>query len=143
MLGRNRLELIVLLIQALRTWPHPSRLRHPQFWPPDGSTARSPYCPVPVSAIVCGLLLALSVTVSVAVRVPVAPGVKVREIVQLDLAATLPPHVFVSAKSPGSAPVNAMLIGKAVVRLLPNSTFHGELVLPTVCAANATEGVES
>jgi anti-sigma factor RsiW len=93
--------------------------------------------------MVCGLLLALSVTVSVAVRVPVAVGVKVREIVQWDFAARLPPQLSVSAKSPGLAPANVMLIGKAVVRLLPNSTFQGGLVFPTVCAAKTTEGVES
>jgi len=93
--------------------------------------------------MVCGLLLALSMTVSIAVRVPVAVGVKVREIVHMDLGARLAPQVFVWAKSPGSAPVNVMLIGKAVVRLLPNSTFQAGLVVPTVCAANATDGVES
>jgi len=93
--------------------------------------------------MVCGLLLALSVTVNVAVRVPVAVGVKVREIVHMDLGARLAPQVFVSPKSPGSAPVNVMLIGRAVERLLPNSTFQAGLVLPTGCPANGTEGVES
>jgi hypothetical protein len=42
--------------------------------------------PVPLNETVCGLLLALSVTVRVAVRDPSAEGVKVTEIVQVLLA---------------------------------------------------------
>src|ERR1700690_2093864 len=61
--------------------------------------------PVPVSETVCGLVLALSFTYIVAVRVPVAPGVKVTEIVHLPFDGTLAPHVFVGeVKSPGSVP---------------------------------------
>jgi hypothetical protein len=51
--------------------------------------------PFPVSETVCGLLFALSVTVSVPVRLPVVVGVKVTLIVQFELAASDVPHVFV------------------------------------------------
>ena len=60
--------------------------------------------------VLCGLFVALSVTVRVAVRVPVAVGVKVTLIVQLDAAATLVPQVLVCAKSPLWVPVTAMLV---------------------------------
>ena len=69
--------------------------------------------PVPVRLTDCWLpatLLLLSVMFKEAVRLPVAAGVNVTLMVQLPLAATEPPHVLVSAKSPGSAPANAMLL---------------------------------
>lgn len=53
--------------------------------------------PFPVSETVCGLLLALSVTVSVPVRVPVVVGLKVTLIEQVPPAATDAPHVFACA----------------------------------------------
>lgn len=61
--------------------------------------------PAPVSAAVCGEPEALSVTVRVPVRLPVAVGVKVTEMVQLWPAATVDPQVLVSAKSPEAAMV--------------------------------------
>src|SRR3989441_6348730 len=66
--------------------------------------------PVPDTPEVWGLLLALSVTVNVALRDPVAVGVNVTLIVQFPLAATLDPPVLVCPKSPGLAPVKAMLV---------------------------------
>ena len=67
--------------------------------------------PVPVTLVVWGLLLALSVTLRVAVRVPAAVGVKVTLIVQLPPAGTLAPQVLVGiAKSPLFVPVTAMLV---------------------------------
>ena len=78
--------------------------------------------PVPVSADVCGEPLALSAIVSVPVRVPVAVGVKVTEIVHFAPAATLAPQVLDSAKSPDAA-MEAML----------NAAWP-ELVKVTVCA---------
>jgi hypothetical protein len=51
--------------------------------------------PVPVRETVCGLLLALSVMVRVPGLEPVAVGVKVTLMVQLDAAATEVPHVLV------------------------------------------------
>jgi hypothetical protein len=85
-------------------------------------------------------LFALSLTFNVPVRVPVAPGLKVTEIVQWELAARLVPHPFVWAKSVGFAPVNVMLpIVNAVRRLLVSVTLMAPLVVPTVCAANVRE----
>jgi hypothetical protein len=55
--------------------------------------------PLPASAAVCGLVFALSVTVSVPRRSPPAAGVKVTSIVQALLLPT-ELQVFVCAKSP-------------------------------------------
>lgn len=55
---------------------------------------------MPVSETVCGLLLALLFTFSLAGRVPVADGVNVTLTVHMDFACTLPPQAFVCAKSP-------------------------------------------
>src|SRR5207244_4607574 len=66
--------------------------------------------PVPDTPAVWGLLLALSVTVNVALRDPVAVGVKVTLIVQFPPAATLEPQLLVCPKSPGLAPVKVMLV---------------------------------
>jgi hypothetical protein len=66
--------------------------------------------PVPMRLTVCGLPLALSVTETEAVRVPLAEGVKVTLIVQLVPAATELPQVLVWAKSLALAPVSAMLV---------------------------------
>lgn len=46
------------------------------------------WVPVPVRPSVCGLLLALSLTLMVALRAPVAVGLKVTLMVQLALAAS-------------------------------------------------------
>lgn len=67
--------------------------------------------PVPESATICGLLLAVSDTVRVAVRDPPAPGLKSRATLQVPDAARLDPQVLLEMrKSPGSAPVTAMLL---------------------------------
>ncbi len=52
---------------------------------------------------VCGLVEALSVTVTEPVRAPVAVGVNVTLMVHVPRAGTVPPHVFVSVKSPLAA----------------------------------------
>ena len=59
--------------------------------------------PVPLSVTVCGEPVALSVIVSVPVRLPAAVGVKVMEMVQPAFAATLVPQLFVWPKSPDAA----------------------------------------
>ena len=59
----------------------------------EGPTAT----PVPVRLAVCGLPVALSVTVTVPVREPAAVGVKVTLIEQLPPAATEAPQVLVWA----------------------------------------------
>jgi hypothetical protein len=59
--------------------------------------------PVPVRLTVCVAGLALSVMVKAPVLVPRAVGLKVTLMVQLALAATLEPQVFVWEKSPLAA----------------------------------------
>ena len=69
--------------------------------------------PVPDTPAVWGLLLALSVTVNVALRAPVAVGVKVTLIVQVPLAAKvegLMGQLLDCPKSPGLVPVKPMLV---------------------------------
>jgi len=53
------------------------------------TTGNAPALPVPVRFTECGLPVALSVTVTVAVRVPVATGEKVTAILQLNHAASV------------------------------------------------------
>jgi hypothetical protein len=65
---------------------------------------------VPVRATVCGLPAALSDALRVALRVPLAEGVKVTLMGHVASAATELPHVLVSAKSPALAPVSMMLV---------------------------------
>ena len=79
--------------------------------------------PVPVSATVCGLPVALSVTVIVPGWLPAAVGVKVTVMVQLAAAATEAPQVLVWAYGA----LAAMLV-MVSAPLLP-------LVRVTVCAA--------
>src|SRR5271157_1291853 len=64
--------------------------------------------PVPLKLTVCGLLLALSVMVRVALREPAAAGVKLTVIVQFPPELTLAPQVFVWEKSPMFVPVMVM-----------------------------------
>ncbi len=93
--------------------------------------------PVPVRGTVWGLPLALSEMLTLAVRVPLAVGVKVTLIVQLTLAATLPPDVGqvvpdASTKSPGFVPVMLMLVMvRVALPKLLSSTDCAALVVPT------------
>src|SRR5437899_2076890 len=69
--------------------------------------------PVPETPAVWGLLLALSVTVNVALRGPVAAEVNVMLMVEVPLAAKvegLRGQLLVCPKSPGLVPVKAMLV---------------------------------
>ncbi len=66
--------------------------------------------PVPLRPTVCGLPAALSLMLSVALRVPVAVGVKVTLIEQLAPAATDVPQLLVWAKSVGFVPPIVMLV---------------------------------
>ena len=90
------------------------------------------YLPVPVSFEVCGLLLALSLTVSIPVLIPVAAGVNVTLIVHLPLAARLDVQVVAdTAKSPlGEI---AMLV-RLTLWLLVRVNVFARLVVPTACA---------
>jgi hypothetical protein len=94
---------------------------------------------VPERLEVCGLLEAESETLSVAVLVPVAVGVKVTKIWQLALLASVVPHEVVSVKSPGAAPVKEIVMPITVTPVLFVSvkvTGLSELVLPTAVDAN-------
>ncbi len=83
--------------------------------------------PVPARLTVCGLLVALSVTVMDPVYAPVAVGVDVTLMVQVPRAATVPPQVFVSVK-PALATI--LVIAKAEAGLLfVNVTVIGLLVM--------------
>ena len=85
--------------------------------------------PVPVSFDVCGLLLALSLTLNVPFLVPVAVGVKVTLIVHLPWAARLVVHVVVdTAKSP--VVEMAMLVRSTLWWLVKLNVF-AVLVEPT------------
>ena len=65
---------------------------------------------MPERLAVWGLLVALSATVNVPLRVPVAVGVKVTLIVQFAPAATEAPQLLVWAKSPLFVPAMVMLV---------------------------------
>ena len=74
--------------------------------------------PVPDSATVWGLLVAVSVMLSVAVRAPVTVGAKRTFAVQLADAPRLVPQVLLKiTKSPGLAPESAMLL--MVIAVVP------------------------
>ena len=76
--------------------------------------------------------MALSVTVIEAVRAPATVGVKTTLIVQNPQAATVVPQLFVWEKSPGSAPVTAMLVIDSVAKPeLKSVTPLGALLVPT------------
>jgi hypothetical protein len=88
--------------------------------------------PVPETLAVCGLLLSLSVTVSVALLAPVAAGEKVTLIVQLPLGAKLEPQLFVWPKSALFVPVNAILeMVNVEVAELESVKGWDALVVPT------------
>lgn len=83
--------------------------------------------PVPDSATVCGLLEALSVKLSVPVRLPSAVGVKVTLTLHVLPRPSRPPHVFAEiAKLSPSVATELMLKGAAP--LFFNITARAELV---------------
>ena len=91
--------------------------------------------PVPERLKVCGLPLASSVTVKVAVRPAVAVGVNVTLMVQLELAASVEGvigQLFVWPKSPGFVPPRAMLLMvSGAVPVFESVTVCGALVVLT------------
>ncbi len=92
--------------------------------------------PVPDSAEVCGLLLAVSDTVNVAERAPVVAGLNVTLIVQLADGARLPGQLL-AVKSPGFVPVMATLLIVIVVALpLVTVAVFAALVEPTLTLPN-------
>src|SRR5438552_13312896 len=77
----------------------------------EGVSVAADAVPVPERLKVCGLPLASSVTVKVAVRPAVAVGVNVTLMVQLELAASVEGvsgQLFVWPKTPGFVPPRAM-----------------------------------
>src|SRR5207245_1274313 len=113
-------------------------LVRPTLWLPKFSEAGERLggaIPVPDTPAVWGLLLALSVTVNVALRAPAAAGVKVTLIVQVPLAAKvegLIGQLLVCPKSPGLVPVKPMLVMVNAVPLgFESVTALAALVAPT------------
>jgi hypothetical protein len=102
---------------------------------PDGVAVTPPagLTPSPVSAIVCGLLLAVSLKSRVAERSPVVVGANRMLAVQLADAARLVPQVLLNiSKSPGFVPASVMLLMvSAVVLLLVSVTTFCAPLLPT------------
>jgi len=93
--------------------------------------------PVPVSGTVCGLPVALSPTETAALRAPVAVGLNVTLIVQFAFAASDAGHAFVSAKSPGFAPVSVTPeIVSAAVPEFVSVIVCAALVVFNACDAN-------
>jgi hypothetical protein len=64
--------------------------------------------PVPLNVVICGEPVALSATITVALKLAVDAGVKVTEMVHVALAASVAPHVVVSEKSLGFIPLIVM-----------------------------------
>ena len=92
------------------------------------------YLPVPFRLDVCGLPTALSATLNVPVRVPVAVGVNTTLIVHFALAPRLVPQVVVETlKSP--VVEIAMLVSATVCSFIRVNTFAG-LLVPTFSAVN-------
>jgi len=88
--------------------------------------------PEPERATDCGLPLALSVMLRVAVRAPLATGVNKTAMVQLLPAATEDPQVSTSEKSPGSVPAKAIPeTVKVALPVLLKVTTCEELVVST------------
>jgi hypothetical protein len=101
--------------------------------------------PVPLSATCCGLLAALSLSVSVAPCGPVASGVNATPSVQDFLGATvtgIAPHVPVPrrAYSAGSDDVALEMISELVFPVLVTVRFFAT-VWPTATLPNASEAV--
>ena len=84
---------------------------------------------MPVKLAVCGLLVALSLTVIVPVRVPDAVGVKSTLMSQLIPAAREVPQVSVAAKSPLAVMLEMV---RFVAPVLDNVSVCERLVVPTV-----------
>ena len=98
----------------------------------DGEAATEKSMLIPDSPAVCGLPAALSVIVSVALRVPEAVGAKLTGMVQLAPALTLAPQLSAPlTKSPAFAPPMVMLLMVSVpVPGFVSVTFCAALVVP-------------
>jgi len=94
-------------------------------------------CPVPMPARgrIWGESAALSVIVIEPVRVQIATGAKVAEIVQLAPAARDAPQLLVC---PNSVPAVILVMVSGVAPEFSRITFLAALVVPTACLANMT-----
>ena len=115
----------------------------PTFWllkvTVVGARLGSP-APVPERVAVCGLFVALSVSVSDALRAPAALGVNVTLMAQVAPAATLAPQVFVCAKSVALVPVKPTVVMlNAVLCELVSVTAWAALVVPTFWLPKVSE----
>ena len=80
-----------------------------------------------------GFPAALSLTVSVAKRLPAAAGLNVTLMVQAAPAATVEPQLFCWLKSPALGPPNPMLlIVRNAAPLLVSVTAEASLLWPTI-----------
>ena len=86
--------------------------------------------PMPLKLTLCGLLPALSVSVSVPLRGPAAVGLKVTRMVQLAPPARLVPQLLVWAKSPLAV---MLVMSKADCRCWTRSGFSGWLYQAAWC----------
>ena len=98
------LKLAVPVFEIVMVWAaldvFTTRLPNVRLFEDSDTAGAGALAPVPLSATLCGLPVALSAIENVPVRVPVAVGVKMTDTVQLDPAATLLPQLFVCEKSP-------------------------------------------
>src|SRR2546430_3264536 len=96
--------------------------------------------PVPLRTTVCGLLAASSVIATLAVRLPLAVGANVMEIVHVPAAASVAGPIgqsLFSAKSPVFAPVVPKIpIVKGAVPVFVNVVANDPLAVPTTCCPN-------
>ena len=100
------------------------------------------YPPLPLRPTACAPLESgRSLIVRMPIRVPVALGLKVTEILQVDVEASVLLQVLDdTAKSVAFRPVMVTpLIVTATVSLLVSVTTLGVLVVPTFCVPNASE----
>ena len=100
--------------------------------------------PLPVIAIVCGLMQALSVTTIEAERAPSAAGVKVTPMVHFPPIARLLPQVFdVILKSLAFVPEMAMLVMESAAPPgLVSVKVRGELAVLISVLGNASDAGE-
>ena len=89
-------------------------------------------CPIPLSATVCGELLALSVRISEPVVAPAAVGSKNTPIEQVAPAATELPQALRTPKLAGLA--TTLVIVSATLPVLLTVTLCGRPLVPTYCA---------
>jgi hypothetical protein len=99
--------------------------------------------PVRVRETVCGLPVALSVTLTLALRAPIAAGVNVTVIVQLAPCATALPQVFVSLKSEVSPVTAILLMLRLAVPLLVRVVVMGALGVWKIPFPNASDTGEN